>query len=136
MLRKYPSPETPFPGTWDSALFNVLGAIRTNVYFPAYSNGLKDIGSYLGVTWTGKVTSGIECIAARMRWEESRDPVIKEEILDYNRQDCLAVKRVADFLSSLGSPEGTGHSPGSTGIGDRESNPTGDSGRSTSQSRK
>ncbi len=22
MLRKYPSPDTPFPGTWDSALFN------------------------------------------------------------------------------------------------------------------
>ena len=82
MLRKYPSPETPFPGTWDSALFNVLGAIRTNVYFPTYSNGLKDIASYLGVTWTGKVRSGIDCIAARLRWEESRDPVIKEEIVD------------------------------------------------------
>ena len=105
MLRKYPSPDTPFPGTWDSALFNVLGAIRTNVYFPAYSNGLKDIASFLGVTWTGKVRSGIECIAARMRWEESRDSVIKEEILDYNRQDCLAVQRVVNFLVSLVSPE-------------------------------
>ena len=107
MLRKYPSPDTPFPGTLDSALFNVLGAIRTNVYFPAYSNGLKDIASFLGVTWTGKVTSGIDCIAARMRWEESKDSVIKEEIVDYNRQDCLAVQRVADFLLSLGSPEAT-----------------------------
>ena len=107
MLRKYPSPDTPFPGTLDSALFNVLGAIRTNVYFPAYSNGLKDIGAYLGTTWTGKVRSGIECIAARIRWEESKDSVIKEEILDYNRQDCLVVQRVADFLHSLGSPEAT-----------------------------
>ena len=106
MLRKYPSPDTPFPGTLDSALFNVLGAIRTNVYFPAYSNGLKDIASFLGVTWTGKVTSGIECLAARLRWEESKDSVIKEEILDYNRQDCLAVQRVAHFLQSLGSPDG------------------------------
>ena len=75
MLRKYPSPDAPFPGAWDSALFNVLGAIRTNVYFPAYSNGLKDIASFLGATWTGKITSGIDCIAARLRWEESRDPV-------------------------------------------------------------
>ena len=107
MLRKYPSPDTPFPGTLDSALFNVLGAIRTNVYFPAYSNGLKDIGAFLGTTWTGKITSGIECLAARLRWEESKDSVIKEEILDYNRQDCLAVQRVAHFLHSLGSPEAT-----------------------------
>ena len=33
--------------------------------------------------------------------------MIKEEIIDYNRQDCVAVKRVADFLLSLGSLEGT-----------------------------
>jgi predicted RecB family nuclease len=107
MLRRYPSPDTPFSATWDSALFNVLGAIRTNVYFPAYSNGLKDVGACLGTTWTGKVTSGIECIAARLRWEESRDSAIQEEILDYNRQDCLAVQRVAHFLASLGSTQGT-----------------------------
>ena len=107
MRRKYPSPDTPFSGTWDSALFNVLGAIRTNVYFPAHSNGLKDVASFLGVTWTGKVTSGIECIAARMRWEESKDPVIKEEIHDYNRQDCLAVQQVVQFLTSFVSEPGT-----------------------------
>ncbi len=68
MMRKYPSPDTPFPGTWDSALFNVLGAIRTNVYFPVYSNGLKDIASFLGTTWGGKITSGMDCIASRLRW--------------------------------------------------------------------
>src|SRR5271157_1997890 len=106
MLRKYSSPETPFPRTWDSALFNVLGAIRTNVYFPAYSNGLKDIASFLGVTWGGKITSGMDCIASRLRWEETRDLPIKEEIIEYNRRDCLAVQRVANFLLSLGSPEG------------------------------
>ena len=107
MLRKYPSVGTPFLGTLDSALFNVLGAIRTSVYFPAYSNGLKDIASFLGVTWTGRVTSGIDCIAARMRWEESRGSVIKEEIVAYNRQDCLALRRVANLILSLGTAEST-----------------------------
>ena len=33
--------------------------------------------------------------------------MIKEEILDYNRQDCLALQRVANFLVSLGSSEST-----------------------------
>ncbi len=103
MLRKYPGPDTPFPGAGNSALFNVLGAIRTNVYFPTYSNSLKDIVAYLGTTWTGTITSGIECIAARRRWEKLRDPAIKKAILDYNRQDCLAVQRVVGFLSSLSS---------------------------------
>jgi predicted RecB family nuclease len=108
MLGRYSSPDSPFPGAPDSALFNVLGAIRTNVYFPVYSNGLKDIASLLGVNWTGKIISGIDCVAARMRWEETRDSVIKDEIVNYNRQDCLALQRVANFLLSLGSPESTG----------------------------
>jgi predicted RecB family nuclease len=107
MLRKYPPVLSPFTGNWDSALFNVLGAIRTNVYFPVYSNGLKDIALFLGVNWTDQVTSGIDCIAARMRWEELNDSVIKEEILKYNRQDCLGLQRVANFLVSLGSSEAT-----------------------------
>ena len=111
MLRKYPSSDSPFPGTLDTALFNVLGAIRTNVYFPVHSNSLKDIGVCLGTAWTGSVTSYIDCIAARMRWEESKDQVIKDEILDYNRQDCLALKRVTDFLVSLGSSESAANPP-------------------------
>ena len=107
MLRKYPSADTPFTGTWDSALFNVLGAIRTNVYFPAYSNGLKDIGAFLGATWTGGISSGIECIGRRLRWEETRDSRFREEIIEYNQRDCEAVQLVAHFLASLGSIQGT-----------------------------
>ena len=117
-------------------MFNVLGAIRTNVYFPAYSNGLKDIASFLGVNWTGKVTSGIDCIAARMRWEQSKDSVIKEEILDYNRQDCLALQRVANFLVSLGSSESTANPLVQLGVRDSSRIPREIRARSTLQSRK
>ena len=108
MLRKYPSTDTPFPGTWDSALFNVLGAIRTNVYFPTYSNGLKDIALYLGVTLDGQghFWHRMHCSQASMggvqrSGDQGRDPA-------YNRQDCLAVQRVAVFLSSLSSEGGSG----------------------------
>ena len=108
MLRKYPAQEAPFPGAWDSQLFNVLGAVRTKVYFPVYSNGLKDIASFLNTTRAEAVNSGIECIAARLRWEESKNSLIKAEIIEYNRRDCVAVQRVVSFLSSLGSPERVG----------------------------
>jgi hypothetical protein len=105
MLPKYPSPDIPLPNDWASTLFNVVGATRTNVYFPTYSNGLKDIGKYLGIIWSGMVTSGIECVAARLRWEESKDPATKEQIIDYNRRDCLALQRVTEFLVSLRTSE-------------------------------
>lgn len=105
MLKKYPSPESPIAEGWISASINVLGLIRTNVYFPAYSNGLKDVATYLGATWGEGINSGIECIARRLRWEESRDSLIKEEIIVYNRLDCLAAQRIVQFLTSLASPQ-------------------------------
>jgi predicted RecB family nuclease len=58
MLRRYASHDTSFPGTSNSALFNVLGAIGTKVYFPAYSNGLKDVASFLGVTRSASLAPG------------------------------------------------------------------------------
>jgi predicted RecB family nuclease len=106
MLRKYPSPDAPSSDSWNSTLFNVLGAIRTNVYFPTYSNGLKDVASFLGTTWGGEIASGIECIASRLRWEQSKGSGFKEAILDYNRKDCLAVQRIVAFLLALRSSEG------------------------------
>jgi hypothetical protein len=42
-----------------------------------------------------------------MRWEESKDSAIKEAIFDYNREDCLALQQVANFLVSLASSEST-----------------------------
>ena len=48
-------PSTPrVAGGWTTTSINVLGAIRTNVYFPVHSNGLKDMASFLGATWGGR----------------------------------------------------------------------------------
>lgn len=106
MLRKYHFPDSPVAEGWASASINVLGLIRTNVYFPAYSNGLKDVASSLGVSWEGEISSGLDCLARRLRWDASGDPLVKEQIIAYNLLDCLAVQRVVHFLSALGSPEG------------------------------
>lgn len=107
MRKKYPLLDSALGEGWASASINILEAIRTNVYFPAYSNGLKDVASFLGATWGGPITSGSDCIARRMRWEESEDVRIKDEIIGYNRDDCLAAQRVVQFLSSLGASDGT-----------------------------
>jgi predicted RecB family nuclease len=105
MRKKYPLLDSALGEGCTSASMNILEAVRTNVYFPAYSNGLKDVASFLGATWGGRIASGSDCIARRMRWEESKDDRIKEEIIGYNRDDCLAAQRVVLFLSSLGCPD-------------------------------
>jgi predicted RecB family nuclease len=41
---------------------NVLSMIYSNIYFPTYSNELKEIGRYLGCTWSDPSASGIQSI--------------------------------------------------------------------------
>jgi len=85
-------------------LFDVHAAIRTNVFFPVYSNRLKDIASFLGVRWDGPVRSGIDSIVWRYKWEETRDATLKEELLRYNHEDCMAAMAVLDHLDALSQP--------------------------------
>lgn len=88
---------------------NLLSFIYAQVYFPTYSNGLKEIAGYLGFRWSGSLTSGLETIAWRHRWEASRAPALKQALLDYNRQDCEALELLANRLLDLNAmalPEG------------------------------
>lgn len=54
-----------------TALVNILTVIYPHVYFPTYSNGLKDIGRYLGSSWTETNASGLQSIVWRLRWDAS-----------------------------------------------------------------
>jgi predicted RecB family nuclease len=82
-------------------LVDVHAAIRTNVYFPVYSNSLKDIASFLGASWAGPVRSGPDSIVWRRRWETTKDARLKDELLRYNHEDCLALMEVVKQLESL-----------------------------------
>jgi len=78
--------------------FNVLSAVYLHVYFPVHSNGLKVIAGHLGFRWTDPEASGLTSIVWRRRWEESRDPALKDRLRTYNLEDCDALRRVAEFL--------------------------------------
>jgi predicted RecB family nuclease len=80
---------------------NLLSLIYAQIYFPTYSDGLKEIVGHLGSRWSGSLTSGLETIVWRHRWEVSRDPAVKQTLLDYNRQDCEALELLANRLVDL-----------------------------------
>ena len=81
---------------------NVLSAIHAGVYFPTFSNGLKDIGRHLGCTWTDENASGLQSLVWRARWEQTREPVWKDKLVTYNAEDCVALKKVAEFVQAIG----------------------------------
>jgi predicted RecB family nuclease len=82
------------------ALVNTLSIIYANFYFPTYSNGLKEVGGCLGCSWSAENASGAQSIAWRVRWEDTRDDRWKVKLIEYNLQDCAALRTVTDFLQA------------------------------------
>ncbi|MCY2952535.1 MAG: IS66 family transposase [Planctomycetota bacterium] len=84
-----------------NVLVNVLSSVYQHVYFPTYCNGLKDVGAYLGCSWSESEASGIRSIAWRTRWEETGDDRWKQTLLTYNLEDCAALRRVVELLHAV-----------------------------------
>ncbi|MGK7914678.1 MAG: TM0106 family RecB-like putative nuclease [Prochloraceae cyanobacterium] len=84
-----------------NALVNTLSLIYAHIYFPTYSNGLKDIGKYLGFSWTESDASGLQSIVWRAKWETSYDDSWKYKLLTYNIEDCLALKIVTETIRRI-----------------------------------
>jgi len=85
----------------ESNTVDVLAAITGSVYFPAYSRSLKAIGSVLGAKWSDPLASGIRSMVLRHEWERTGNPALKESIVQYNHEDCVALKLVADRLETI-----------------------------------
>jgi predicted RecB family nuclease len=80
---------------------NVLSLIYANVYFPTYSNELKEIAKYLGCEWSDPDSTGLSAAIWRAEWESSNDTNLKNRLISYNEQDCLAVQGIREFLSAM-----------------------------------
>lgn len=85
---------------------NVLSIIYSHVFFPTYSNGLKDIGTHLGFKWSSEDASGIRSLVWRKRWEIDRNEDLKEKLIKYNLEDCLALKYIIGLIYRI-SKRGT-----------------------------
>jgi predicted RecB family nuclease len=68
-------------GSIINRLVNINTYIYGKVYFPVYSNGLKDIGRFIGASWTTPITSGLQSLVWRHYWEETQENRYKEELL-------------------------------------------------------
>lgn len=51
-------------------------------------------------SWSEPGASGIESIAWRMRWEATHERKWKDKLTAYNLEDCVALRRVTEFIYS------------------------------------
>lgn len=82
-------------------LVNINSQIYGKVYFPVNSNGLKEIGGFIGAKWALSNSTGIQSLVWRYRWEISQDAQYKDNLLTYNKDDCSALKLLTDYLSKI-----------------------------------
>ncbi len=85
---------------------NVLSVVHPHLYFPTYSNGLKELGRFLGYERTDEKATGLHSIIWRNQWDASKDPALKASLLRYNEDDCRTVKCLCDVIARIAAPDG------------------------------
>jgi hypothetical protein len=101
MLRRYGAPaQDSAVLTAISKSLNLVSVIFAQLYFPVLSNRLKDIARWLGAEWSDNTCSGLDCIVQRCDWQEDRNALIRNKLVIYNAEDCLALQLVVDEVTA------------------------------------
>jgi transposase len=95
---------------------NILSVIYAMIYFPTYTNGLKDVAGSLGFKWTDSSASGLKSVQSRLQWEASNDELLKQELITYNTEDCMALVRVTNAIAALSKQQCSAESVSSDSI--------------------
>ena len=82
-------------------MINVNKHIYGKVYFPVYSNRLKDVAGFVGAAWTHPDASGLQSIVWRCKWDETHEDHYKNILLIYNEEDCRALRLLVDELFKI-----------------------------------
>ncbi len=82
-------------------LVNINSYIYGKVYFPVRSNSLKEIGKFIGASWTSPDASGLQSLVWRDRWEETQNGDYKQMLITYNEEDYRALQLLTDELSRI-----------------------------------
>ena len=82
-------------------LVNISPFIYGKVYFPLRSNKLKELGKFVGASWTAPDASGLQSLVWRHRWEENLNGNCKQTLVTYNEEDCRALQLLTEQLSKI-----------------------------------
>lgn len=103
MRERYGEPSENTTSAIDIKNFvNVLSVMYAQIYFPTFSNGLKDVASFLGFKWADTDCSGILSIIWRHKWDDNKDLIAKEKLIRYNVQDCEALELITVTIQRIG----------------------------------
>jgi predicted RecB family nuclease len=74
---------------------------KSKIIWPTRDHSIKTLATYLGFKWRDTHPSGAASIEWYHRWVESADTQVRQRIIDYNEDDCVATRVVLDAIRDL-----------------------------------
>jgi hypothetical protein len=87
--------------SFKNRLVNISSFIYGRVYFPVRSNKLKELGKFVGTSWTSPEASGLQSLVWRDLCEENQHDRYKQMLIKYNEEDCRALQLLTVHLSKI-----------------------------------
>lgn len=76
--------------------------VRDSVVLPARGYGLKKIAPFVGLKYSAANAGGAQSIVWFHQYQQNpKDTAVVSELLQYNREDCIAMKWVEEWLRDL-----------------------------------
>lgn len=83
-------------------MFDLYPAVKRSAVLPSRGYGLKRIAPFVGVKYSAEDAGGAQSIVWFQEYQRNpgRQDVL-ETLLTYNREDCVAMKSVEEWLRQL-----------------------------------
>ena len=91
--------ESMFHSSYSVDLYSDI--VKKTTEWPTRDYSLKTLASYLGFKWRDSHPSGANSIEWFDRWTKTKDETIRQRILDYNNDDCVATRVLLDGIREL-----------------------------------
>lgn len=75
--------------------------VRSGSEWPTHDFSIKSLAKYCGFSWRDTDPSGAASIEWFDQWVRHRDPGLRQRLLDYNEDDCRAMRVVWDCMQQL-----------------------------------
>lgn len=88
----------PVVDCFNNRMVDLSRTLEGRVYLPVRTYSVKEVAQYLGYKWQDQEVDAMEAVALFFEYLESGHQESLEKVLDYNRDDCLAMITIKDWL--------------------------------------
>ena len=97
LKQRYGIDEKLYRKILDNAV-DLYTTLTKNVILPVYSYSIKPVARYLGFDWKSEKASGSQSMVWYSEYIKAKDKKIKDVIIQYNKDDCVATRVLKDWL--------------------------------------